>query len=153
MNEKNIFKLDETGCLSQEDTKKYYSRIGFFYFILAATAFAISLIASIVMNMYFPWIHNNEIVLSLVDYGISFIGIYLIATPLAAIALKPLPRVAPLKEKNEIQAFLWRTLYLLLIYPHGSLFQHLLGEFNKQPYGQRDFKSRKRNLKHGRYAH
>ena len=105
MNEKNIFKLDETGCLSQEDTKKYYSRIGFFFFILAATAFAISLIASIVMNMYFPWIHNNEIVLSLVDYGISFIGIYLIATPLAAIALKPLPRVAPLKEKMKFKHF------------------------------------------------
>ena len=103
MNEKNIFKLDETGCLSQEDTKKYYSRIGFFYLILGGVSFAISLLASFIAQIYFPWIFKNSMVLLLVDYGISFVAIYLIATPLAAIALKPLPRVAPLKEKMKFK--------------------------------------------------
>ena len=103
MKEKIVFKLDETGCLSQDDTKKYYSRIGFFYLILAGTSFLISILASTIINLYFPWLKSNEILFSLVSYAISFIGIYLISTPLASIALRPLPRVAPLKEKMSFK--------------------------------------------------
>ena len=103
MKDKNIFKLDETGCLSQDDTKKYYSRIGFFYLILAGTKFIVSLLSEIAIINFFPWVSNDGITYSLIDYAISFIGIYLIATPLATIALKPLPRMAPLKDKMKFK--------------------------------------------------
>lgn len=103
MNKNNAFTLDSTGCLSQDDTKRYYSRIGFFYLILAGTSFLISTIAATVITLFFPWIAKNEIYASIANYAISLVGIYLISMPLASIMLKPLPSVKPLKEKMKFK--------------------------------------------------
>ena len=136
MKDKNIFKLDETGCLSQEDTKKYYSRIGFFYLILAGTTFIVSLLSEIAIINFFPWVLNDGITRSLVDYAISFIGIYLIATPLATIALKPLPRMAPLKEKMRFKHLFAALCICFSFMLTGSYFSQYLQMFAEMITGK-----------------
>lgn len=106
MNKKIGFKLDESGYLSQEDTKRYYSRIGLFCFILAAVAFLVSFGVSLLISSLFPQILDNAILTSLINYGISFLAIYCIATPLSTLALKPLPKARPVKEKLGFGKFI-----------------------------------------------
>ena len=100
--EKRTYKPDETGFLTQEDTKSYYSRIGYFYFFLAALSYAISMLIAQIINLCAPEpLLKNEIIVSLLNYAISFVGIYCIATPIAMFAIKPLPKVTPIKEKMK----------------------------------------------------
>ena len=100
--EKRSYKPDETGFLTQEDTKSYYLRIGYFYFFLAALSYAISMLIAQIINLCAPEpLLKNEIIVSLLNYAISFVGIYCIATPIAMFAIKPLPKVTPIKEKMK----------------------------------------------------
>ena len=101
--EKRTYKPDETGFLTQEDTKSYYSRIGYFYFFLGGLAFAVSMLIAQIIKLCAPeQLLSNGIAVSLIEYAISFVAIYCIATPIAAIAIKPLPKVTPIKEKMKL---------------------------------------------------
>lgn len=106
MNEAVKYKPDESGYLSQDDTKSYYSRIGMFCFLLGAISFGISLLVSFIILNFFPWILENSMLLSIVDYVLSLIAIYCIATPIAFLAIKPLPKIRPIKEKMKLSHFL-----------------------------------------------
>ena len=106
MNETKLYMPDDSGYLSQDGTKSYYSRIGWFCFLIGAVPFAVSILASIIIQMFFPWIANADLILSIVNYAISFLGIYCIATPIAMLAIKPLPKVRPIKENLKFSHFL-----------------------------------------------
>jgi membrane protease YdiL (CAAX protease family) len=110
MNPKYHFMPDvNTGCLSDEDTKKYISR--------AATAiiafevisyFAARLIATIVVtivNGIAPDLINSVDFIAIADNMIGIVAIYVIATPAFLMTISPLPKVAPFKEKLSAGAF------------------------------------------------
>ena len=126
MNEAVKYKPDESGYLSQDDTKSYYSRIGMFCFLLGAISFAISIIASVIVKLFFPWIIENELMLSIFDYALSFIAIYCIATPLAFLAIKPLPKVRPIKEKMKLTHLLGALCVCFSCMQIGSYFSNII---------------------------
>ena len=101
MNEKLSFELTEDGCLSQEDTKKYYSRFGFACFGFGAASLVASLIFSIGAKKFFPTLLEDPFWYAIISNAISFTSIYLIALPLLLILLKPLPTVRPIKGKMK----------------------------------------------------
>lgn len=106
MNKTNIYKPDESGYLTEESTKSYYSRIGLFCFFIGIISFLISKLASLVIAAFFPWILSNDLITSLFDYGLSFVAIYCIATPIAILAVQPLPKIRPIKEKMKFSHLL-----------------------------------------------
>ena len=54
MTQKIKYKPDESGFLTQEDTKSYYSRVGMFCFLLGAVSFAISILVSMIIFKFLP---------------------------------------------------------------------------------------------------
>lgn len=101
MNQNSTFKPDETGRLSQESSKKYFTRIGLACFILGMVSMLISIASRLLIRDAFPWIASNGVTATLVSYGITLASLYVIALPLASLALNPLPRVSPIKEKMK----------------------------------------------------
>ena len=133
--EKRSYKPDETGFLTQEDTKSYYSRIGFFYFFLGALAFTVSMLLAYIIKLCAPQIISNEIVRSIIEYLISFVAIYCIATPIATLAIKPLPRVTPIKEKMKL-GHLFSALCICFTFTQvGSSFSSVLIELAEKITG------------------
>lgn len=106
MNQAIGFKLDSTGYLSQEDTRRYYSKIGLSCFILAAVSFLVSFAVIFLIGVAFPKVIEDSFKLSIIDYALSFISIYCIAAPMAILALKPIPTVKPIREKLSFKQFL-----------------------------------------------
>ena len=98
MNQNSSFLPDKTGHLSEEDSKSYFSRIGLACFILGTVSLLISIAARILIRDMFSWIINDPIISTLVSYGITLIALYVIALPLAALAINPLPKTKPIKE-------------------------------------------------------
>ena len=92
---------DKTGRLSQEDSKKYFSRIGLACFILGMVSLLITIAARILIRDMFGWISGDPIISALVSYGVTIVALYVIALPLAALAISPLPSVSPIKEKMK----------------------------------------------------
>ena len=106
MNENISFKPDASGYLSEESTKSYYSRIGIFCFLIGTVSLLIGLLAELIIIAFFPQVTEMPTIVSLVNYGISIFGIYIIAMPIALLALKPLPKVTPIKEKMKFSHLL-----------------------------------------------
>ena len=89
------FSLDSSsGHLSETDTKKYFSTVGFAVFALVIlqklTGFALSL----VISMFAPWMFENIIIVSV----LNTLPIYLIAVPVFIKILSQLPAVEPLSS-------------------------------------------------------
>lgn len=85
-----------TGCLSEENTKSYFSRIGFAIFGLGLGAsVAASLIYMAVSAV--PFFTQNGIVSVVVSYLVSLIAIYCVGLPIFKIIAKPLPSARPFK--------------------------------------------------------
>ena len=126
MNRTNIYKPDESGFLTEEGTRSYYSRIGFFCFLLGTVSFLISILASLVVGMFFPWILENGLVMSIFEYALSFVAIYCIATPLAILAIQPLPKVRPIKEKMKFTHLLAALCVCFTFMQVGSYISNIL---------------------------
>ena len=126
MNETKLYMPDDSGYLSQDGTKSYYSRIGWFCFLIGAVPFAVSILASIIIQMFFPWIVNADLILSIVNYAISFLGIYCIATPIAMLAIKPLPKVRPYEESMKLSHLLAAFCICFTFMQVGSSFSSVL---------------------------
>ena len=106
MNQNSSFLPDKTGHLSQEDSKKYFSRIGLACFILGMVSLLISIASQILIRDLFGSYLNDPIISTLISYGVTFVSLYVIAFPLAALALIPLPKAAPIKEKMKFSHIL-----------------------------------------------
>ena len=102
MNNPLSFKLTEDGCLSQEDTKKYYSKFGFACFIFGLATILTELLFVIIIHQFFPDLMNDNLWYAIFSYIPSLISIYLIALPLLIAFLKPLPTARPIKEKMKV---------------------------------------------------
>ena len=92
-----------TGYLTDEDTKKYISRLAFSMFTLEIASFAFSmLVASLVgaiINMFAPSLMESADFVAIANNTISIVAIYCVGMPLLCLVSSPLPRVKPYKEK------------------------------------------------------
>lgn len=102
MNQNLGFKPEKTGRLSQENSKKYFSRIGLACFILGMVSLLIPIASRLLIRDMLPWVLNDKIISTLISYGITLVALYVIAFPLASLATAPLPRVSPMKEKMKL---------------------------------------------------
>lgn len=87
------FNIDRsTGLLSEADTKKYFSTVGFAVFALVVIQNLTSLALSFAISMFAPWMFNNAIIISV----INLLPTYLIAVPVFIKLISRLPSVEPL---------------------------------------------------------
>ena len=120
MNNPLSFKLTEDGCLSQEDTKKYYSKFGFACFIFGLAILLTNILFSIVIGSFFSDLMNDSFWYGIISNLISLVSIYLIALPLLIAFLKPLPTVRPIKEKMKMSHLLCCLCIILMLTYVGS---------------------------------
>ncbi len=88
------FSLDPTGHLSQNDTRKYFSVVGFAVFALVVIQNLTSLSLGLAVSRFAPWIFDNVILSSI----LNMLPIYLFAVPVFILLLSRLPAVEPLSE-------------------------------------------------------
>ena len=83
------FKLDpNTGTLSEDDSKKYFSTVGLAIFFFMLVSYSASFIASLLMARFAPsWLDNSAVI-----NGLSIVAQYGIGLPVAILFLKKLPR-------------------------------------------------------------
>ena len=136
MNETSRYVPNEDGYLSEKDTKSYYSRIGMFCFLLGAISFAVSLIISYLIVGFFPQILDNKQLLSIIDYLLSFVAIYCIATPIAFIALKPLPTANPNGGEMKIKHLIGALCICFAGMEIGSYFSNIIITFTESITGK-----------------
>ena len=129
MNETNLYKPDESGCLTEEGTKSYYSRIGLFCFLLGTISTLVSILAALIVQLFFPWILNIPMASAILEYAISFIGIYCLAMPVALLALSPLPTSRPIKEKMKISHLIAALCVCFTFMQVGSSFSSIIISF------------------------
>lgn len=92
------FSLDPiTGTLSDEDTRRYFSRLGFATAALIAVNIGVQLLLAILVEALAPSLYDNPIVQNL----FAVIPLYLAAFPVFLTVLKPLPAVEPLKTSMD----------------------------------------------------
>ncbi len=99
-----------TGCLSDEDTKKYISRFAFsvLAFEIAAflAAYALAFAMSAVISGIAPWLLSSPDFVAIANNLLNVLSIYCIALPLFCVIAAPLPKVTPYKEKMSGGAWL-----------------------------------------------
>ena len=96
------FEIDsETGTLSYESTKKYFSRFGIALFVFFAVNFVATYALYDVVMLFYPVYSQYDIVVSVLDYLISFIPNYCIALPIFLLMTKKLPTVELIKTKMK----------------------------------------------------
>ena len=85
-----------TGCLSEEDTKSYFSRIGFAIFALGIGAsVAITLFSYIIP--YLPFLSSSKVISTIASYLLSFLAIYGVGLPAFILVAKALPSAKPFR--------------------------------------------------------
>lgn len=86
------FSLDQTGHLSQNDTRRYFSVIGFAVFELVVIQNLTSLGLGFLVARFAPWMFDNVITSSI----LNLLPIYLLAVPAFLLIISRLPAVDPL---------------------------------------------------------
>ena len=103
-NNKYRFSPDvNTGHISDENTKTYFSRIGIAVFALGVTATIVSTLLSLLINSFFAELTSSKPLVAAMNHAISFIAIYAVGMPLFCYILNPLPSVHPYKEKMPLK--------------------------------------------------
>lgn len=113
--QKYRFTPDSTGFLSEEDTRKYFSRIGFAVFALGMVSFAVQILLILAWNASvellanaFPWMkydYYRALMPTVVSHLISMISTYAIALPVFLRITKGLPKARPFAEKMKFGGF------------------------------------------------
>lgn len=108
MNQKYKFTPErETGLLSEEGTKTYFSRVGWAVFALGIASTLASAALSALAALVLPApLLENSVLLTMFQHIITLISIYCVATPLFCFVLKPLPRIMPFREKMGFGGFM-----------------------------------------------
>lgn len=104
MNSNKIkFALDpSTGHLSELDTKKYFSTIGFAVFALVILKELSGFIVAVAVSMIAPWAFENVIISSV----LSIIPLYVVAVPVFIKLISRLPAVDPLSAPLKPSSWL-----------------------------------------------
>ena len=103
MNPKKIRFMPDpaTGRLSEEDTKSYFSRIGFAVGLLCIVSTLVSTLLYLLTSSLLPSLGGGALG-TLVSHTVSMVSIYAIAMPLFVYLLKPLPEVKPYRERMPL---------------------------------------------------
>ena len=102
MNDIRFIPDPATGCLSEEDTKSYFSRVGIATAALCVLTTLASLIFSIAVSYLFPSLGSLPVLNTLISHVVSILSIYCVAFPVFNALLKPLPRIKPFREKLSL---------------------------------------------------
>ncbi len=104
MTNKKLLTIEpETGCLSEENTKRYFSILGFGIFGAVLVQNLVSLLFQFVISpqliKILPALAENQIFLSLYSNIASIVIIYCTAMPTFMLITSKLPRIRPFREK------------------------------------------------------
>lgn len=129
-----------TGCLSEQDAKRYFSRIGWFAFAYYLINVLIVNTVAIIVAMLAPDIYSHYLFSEL----LSFIPSYAIALPIAYLIIRPLPTVAPDKENLKPSHWLCGLCISISLMMVGSyvsniilsVFSNILGNISENPVEQ-----------------
>lgn len=104
MNSKYAFIPDETtGCLTEEDTKRYISRLFFAVAAFEVASYAVAkllaFIIRVVCENYAPQLLQSGDFVGIANYLVSMLAMYCFAMPVLCIVAAPLPKVLPQKKK------------------------------------------------------
>ena len=95
--------MAETGTLSYESTRKYFSILGLAIFGFSISSMVAQLglafIIGMVARAFAPWLLSEEIPYALLNYALSFIPLYCVGLPVFLSIVKRLPKIKPLKQK------------------------------------------------------
>lgn len=116
----NFTQDGSSGALSEESTKKYFSRLGWGIFTLGAASTVAFAILSIIVTLFFPHLLENNVTSILLNHIVTIISIYAIAVPLFCIVVKKLPKLKPLKSKMKVGSFFGGLCIALLLMTAGS---------------------------------
>ena len=92
----------DTGRLSESDTKKYFSTLGFAVCAFMLTSFGSSLLVAVALNSLAPWVLKNDILSNLINVACQ----YGIGLPAAVLVLRRLPKDVNPSEKLSFKGFL-----------------------------------------------
>ena len=111
MNDNKSFYTDpNTNHLTDDDTKRYFSRFGaaVFFFGVATLVFsyALSILVSGLTQKYAPQLLDSKVFTGIANNLLSFIPIYGIGLPLFLLITKALPKLKPKKKKMSFGGWL-----------------------------------------------
>ena len=97
------FSLDPaTGTLSEDDARRYFSRVGFATAALIVVNLGVQLLLAALLARFAPSLYGHPIAQNL----LAFIPLYLAAFPVFLAILRPLPSVLPLKTPMGVKNWL-----------------------------------------------
>ena len=120
----------ETGCLAEEDAKRYFSTIGFATFLFTVIYFLGSILLGFAIEYWMPFLYETEPLYQLAYNFLSLIPLYGMAFPAFYLVLKRLPKdsVAPEKMgKADCVKGIFVCLFIMMAGSYVS--QLLLGFF------------------------
>lgn len=128
MNQKyKFFPNAATGFLSDEDTKKYFSRLGFavFGFIVSSSVISIGLclLYEQLVKTVLPWLGSYEMLILNI---ISIFSIYCVGLPIFLMISEPLPKIVPFKEKMKVKSWFGGLCIALLLFNVGNYISSML---------------------------
>ena len=93
----------QTGFISDENAKIYFSRIGISVFVFGVAATLVNTLLYMLVSSFLPSITSNGAVIAAVNHTVSFVSIYAIAMPIFCYLLKPLPTMRPFRKKMGVK--------------------------------------------------
>ncbi len=120
MNSKYAFVPDvATGRLTEEDTKRYISRLFFavaaFEVVGYVVATLLAIIVSGVCERFAPELLESGIFVSVANYLMSMLPMYCVALPVFCIVASPLPSMLPQKKKMGAKSW-WAGLCVCFVF-------------------------------------
>lgn len=98
-----------TGFLTDEDTKKYISRVALalFAFEIASfvAAYALAFVLSGVLSGIYPDLLSSADFVAIANNLLNVLALYCIALPVFCVIVSPLPKIKPYKEKLDAKGF------------------------------------------------
>ena len=92
----------ETGCMTEEDTKRYFSAVGLAVFLFTLTYFLGGLLIGFLIGGIAPWLIDHDFLYNL----ITLIPLYGMAFPVLLLMLRRLPKDAATIENMGVSGFL-----------------------------------------------
>ena len=127
MNSKPRFFPDpETGCLSDESTKKYFSLFGLSVFVMCAASFLVSFVASYALNTFLPHLLESKDIYAFINIALSIFTLYGVAMPIFLLMTRSLPKIKPTKEKMGFLKWLGGFCIAFLAMMTGNYISNML---------------------------
>lgn len=114
--------LTQTGTLSEDDSKKYFSTVGLAVFIFMFVSYSTSFVASLLMAKFTPsWLDNAAI-----TNGLSLVAQYGLGLPAALYVLRKLPKDTSPSEGLGVKGFIGALCVAFTFITVGSSVSELL---------------------------